>query len=150
MQERMKERIEYSKAKKLVKELRESMLGVLKRSGLPVEVGQVDLDGEMLTEEKVEEFKTELDKAFWEGLRQQYIIKETISRSAAKELFDVAKKSLFQPFEKRGIQIKEGETDLNGKPFTKERIEKINQELDGGIWGIINDLYEIVDDEVSP
>ena len=145
----MRERMEYSRAEELVKELSETTIDVMKRAGLPVEVGQIDLDGKPLTQERVQEFKTELDKTFWGALKLSFIIKETITQSEAQGLADKARRAFFKPFEDRGIHVKEGMPDGSGKPFTKESVEKIHREINGGIWGIINDFYDIEDDRPS-
>lgn len=143
----MKERrMEHSKAEELVNELTGSVLNVMKNAGVPVEVGAIGPEDKALTEEKVKEFTAGLDRIFWGTLRERYVIKETITRSEAKELFDEVKSGFFKPFEERGIYVIEGMPDGSGRPYTKEQIEKINREIDGGIWRIINDFYEMVDD----
>lgn len=86
-----------------------------------------------MTKDQVESFKNELDEITWDGLREQFIIKETITRTEAQELADQTKRAFFKPLEEMGIYVEESMPDGSGEPFTKERVDKINREFDSAI-----------------
>lgn len=76
-------------------------------------------------------------------------MKERMQYSEAKELVEECKRAFFKPIEKLGIRVEEGEPDLDGKPFTKERVERIHREIETGAWGILRDRFEIIEEPTS-
>lgn len=64
-----------SEAEAIVTEAREVLLKPLNEKGILV-VGSRNLDGELMTEERLAEFHKELDNIIWGLLKRSYVIVE--------------------------------------------------------------------------
>lgn len=71
-----KERMRISEATKIVTGIRETLCQAMERLKLPIAEGQVDLDGRLLTRERLETFRRELDEVTWEALKEYFDIVE--------------------------------------------------------------------------
>lgn len=66
--------ISHEEAQKIVDEVRNRFLSVFERCGMSIEIGKLDGDGAIFTEERIESIKSEIDEATWEALRETSII----------------------------------------------------------------------------
>lgn len=77
----MREIMASTKAEKIIAAFTREIIVSWKKLGIPTRVGQIDLDGKPITEERLSEIRAELNNATREALREQFKIIEDNPRS---------------------------------------------------------------------
>ncbi|HUS60058.1 MAG TPA: hypothetical protein VMX76_01605 [Nevskiaceae bacterium] len=71
-----KERMTHPEAQAIAQELSQTTFDTLEELGHPIKAGQIDLDGKVITEERVEEARREIYDNFLSALRKTHTIIE--------------------------------------------------------------------------